>query len=243
MSAHLLIAEITSKILCVIPARGGSSRVSMKNIRLLGDKPLLLHTVDAVRESGLGLLGVVSTDCPEIAAVAERGGVMVLNRPAELATPTASTEGVLLHALDHFEQAGRRFDWVMTLPPTSPFRSGATICQFVEELALRPDTQDCLMSVQENRGDFWFKNLDGTIRRLLPNAPRRQQEREPLLEENSSIYISSVRALRETNSVLGLVVRGIVIDPIEAWDINVPFDFELAEAILKLREKTHDNVP
>lgn len=233
MSKSENIEAIAHDILCVVPARGGSTRVPRKNIRELGGKPLLVHTLDAVTGSGLDLSLVVSTDDPLIAEVASESGASVLMRPKELASSTASTEVVLLHALDELEKSGRNFRWVMTLPPTSPFRQSATVRRFVEALSENVDDYDCLFSVHENYGDFWVRNKQGDISRLFPDAPRRQQDREPLFEENSAIYISSVHALREHNSVLGRSVRGLVIDPIEAIDINLPVDFIIAESIMQ----------
>lgn len=233
------IAAVAADILCVVPARGGSTRVPRKNIRSLGGRPLLRYTIDAVAATGLDLALVVSTEDREIAAAAEAAGAEVLMRPEEYSTSTASTEVVLLHALDESGRRGRSYRWVMTLPPTSPFRRGDTIRRFVELLAQQPDSQDCLMSVNENYGDFWVGSDGEKISRLFPDAPRRQQDREPLLEENSAIYITSVAALRGTGSVLGESVRGVVIDPVEALDINVPLDFAIAEAVLREQGELH----
>ena len=149
-----------------------------------------------------------------------------------MAADTASTESVLLHALDVMQGEGRSFVWVMTLPPSSPLRCPQTIVEFAESVRGDPEAQDCLMSIHEDRGDFWTRDPDGSLQRLFPCAPRRQQDREPLWEENSAIYVSSVAALRSTGSILGNRVRGIPIDPIEALDIHTDRDLVTAEALL-----------
>ena len=88
------------------------------------------------------------------------------------------------------------------------------------------------MSVTEDRGDYWqMSDREGTISRLFADAPRRQQDRQPLYEENSAIYMTKCTALRETGSVLGKRVRGKTIDPLEAFDINTETDFRIAEAM------------
>lgn len=220
-------------MLIVIPARGGSKRLKNKNIRSLSGKPLLLFAVDAARSAGVGEDIVVSTEDSTIAEIARGAGVEVIDRPRELAEDTASTESVLLHVLEALEKAGRSFEWVMTLPPSSPLRCPQTIVEFVERAHSRPDDQDCLISINEHRGDFWIRESDGDLRRLFPDAPRRQQDREPLWEENSAIYVTRVEALRTTGSILGNRVRGIPIDPIEGLDIHTETDLVTAEALLQ----------
>ncbi len=69
----------------------------------------------------------------------------------------------------------------------------------------------------------------GYMQRLFSQAPRRQQDRQPLFEENSAIYLTRTRALRETKSILGRAVMGVPINKIEAFDINEPEDINLAE--------------
>ena len=216
----------------VIPARCESQRVALKNIRPLAGKPLIAYTVEAALAANFADPPIVSTDCEEIASVARAFGARVVMRPVELASATASTESALLHVLDVLALEGRRPAWIMTLPPTSPLRTAATIRRFAAEVEQRPGDQDCLMSVTENRGDFWRMSQGGMIHRLFPDAPRRQQDREPLFEENSAVYLTAVAALRATGSILGRRARGIAIESAEGWDINSAFDFDIAEALL-----------
>jgi CMP-N,N'-diacetyllegionaminic acid synthase len=108
---------------------------------------------------------------------------------------------------------------------------GRTIRDLVALARADPDAPDCLMTVTEDRRDLWRMADDGRLTRLFPDAPRRQQDRTPLYEENSAVYLTRVSALRATGSVLGRSVRGVVIDPIEAWDINTETDLVIAEAL------------
>jgi CMP-N-acetylneuraminic acid synthetase len=221
----------------VVPARGGSKRLAGKNIRPLAGRPLLAYTLDAIREADLAAPAAVSTEDPEIARVAERHGTRVIVRPQELATDTASTEGVLMHALGVFAREGITPAWVMTLQPTSPFLDGATIRAFAAEIARAPELQDCLMSVTEDHGDYWLMADGGRLTRLFPDAPRRQQDRRPLFLENSAIYVARVATLAATGSVIGGIVRGLPIDPLAGFDIHTESDLRMAEAILTVRRK------
>jgi CMP-N,N'-diacetyllegionaminic acid synthase len=220
---------VSGDFMAVIPARGGSKRAPRKNIRALGEQPLLAYTIAAACEGGLGDATLVSTEDAEIAAVAKKLGCGVIPRPDALATDAASTEGVLLHALDEAAKQGWHPKWILTLPPTSPFRRASTIRFFMDHAAT--SGVDCLLSLTETRASLWRSGVDGRIGRLFPDAPRRQQDRAPLYEENSAIYLTSVPALRATGSVLGTSQQGIAIDPIEGFDINSELDFLVAEAL------------
>ena len=219
-------------MIIVIPARGGSKRLPRKNIRPLGGKPLLAYTIEAARDAEIPAPLIVSTEDEEIAEIAKVYGAEVLLRPAQIAADDSPTEAALLHVLDEKQKEGVSPEWVMTLSPTSPFRSSKTIRMFYDAARGTGDDVDCYMSVSEDRRDFWRLEESGYLRRLFPDAPRRQQQREPLYEENSAIYVSRVSALRRTGIVLGDAVKPFILDPIEALDINTAHDFWLAESLV-----------
>ena len=219
-------------IVAIIPARGGSKRIPRKNLALLNGRPLLRFTVEAA----LGALGkgkvFVSTEDGAIAAEASSCGAGIVNRPAQLATDSASTESVLMHAMQDpcVREVGA--EWVMTLPPTSPLRDSTTIREFLTRVNLDANAADCYFSVTETRADYWQRIEGGEWRRLFPDAPRRQQERSPLFEENSAIYLTRIDALRGTGSILGGRAKGIAITAREGFDINSPDDLAMAELIV-----------
>jgi CMP-N,N'-diacetyllegionaminic acid synthase len=221
---------LNGAFMAVIPARGGSKRAPRKNIRPLGNRPLLAFTIDAARGAGLGDATLVSTEDAEIAGTATRLGCHVLQRPDALATDAASTESVLLHALDEAARQGWHPKWILTLPPTSPFRRARTIRFFLDRAA--DAGVDCLFSVTETRADLWRCDAVGKIIRLFPDAPRRQQDRAPLYKENSAVYLTSVAALRTTGSVLGKSQQAVAIDPLEGFDINSELDFAIASGLV-----------
>ena len=118
------------KVIAVIPARGGSRRLPGKNMKQLGDKPLIAWSIDAAKKSRYIDRVVISTDCEEIANTAQRhGGDVPFLRPQELSGDTASTNGVILHALEHADES---FDYVVLLQPTSPLRKTKDIDALLE---------------------------------------------------------------------------------------------------------------
>ncbi len=227
------------KYLIVIPARGGSKGIPYKNIYPVADKPLLAWTLDSVTQVDFCGDIVVSTDDKKIAEVAERyNKVIVIKRPSELSGDRASTESALIHALDYMrENGGKKYDAVVTMQPTSPLRTSKLIENMFKTYEENLGRYNALLTLTEDRTDFWIQKPDNSFERLFKDAPRRRQERQPLFAENSALYITDAEVLRETNSVLGTKTLGYVIDPIEAIDINEKHDIYVAESFLRERSK------
>jgi CMP-N-acetylneuraminic acid synthetase len=217
--------------LIVIPARGGSKGIPKKNIYPLNGKPLLEYTIEVVLSAGLESTDVVvSTDSDEIKKVASKyPSIYVVDRPDELASDKSSTEDTLLHAIDFMEKMlEKRYDAVLTMQPTSPLRMKDTLIRFVNEYETCGGKYDALLSLSEDRTDFWVADDNGIFERLYKNAPRRRQDRKPLYKENSAYYITDVQALKETHSVLGNKANGFLISDVEGIDINEPIDLVIA---------------
>src|SRR5438105_3193487 len=86
--------------ICIIPARGGSKRISKKNIVPFHGKPMLVWTIEAAKKSGLfGSEIYVSSDSPEILKVAEKYGAKTIRRPANISGDKATLEQAALHLL------------------------------------------------------------------------------------------------------------------------------------------------
>ena len=91
----------------IIPARGGSKGLPGKNVMRVGGIPLVARAVAAARAARTVGRVVVTTDDGEITRVAREAGASVVQRPADLAGDTASSESALLHALDALRGSGR----------------------------------------------------------------------------------------------------------------------------------------
>ncbi len=220
-----------------IPARCGSKRVRMKNIKPLAGKPLIYYTIHAAQQADVTSAIYVSTDCEDIAAVAEAFGAKVMMRPEKLARDDSSTESAMLHFLEQFEKGGDAPEWIMTLPPTSPLRTAETIRNACEKAGTLDGNIDALFSVHPTREDFWVGDFPECISRLYPNAPRRQQDRTPMWIENSCLYLTRVAALERTGFILGKTNTGFEIPTEESFDINSEMDFFIAEQVYKSRAK------
>lgn len=225
-----------SKLVCVVPARCGSKRVPLKNIFPLGGRPLIDYTLDCIEAVKFINPVYVSTDCDEVARVAAaRPWAMIHRRNDALSGDTVSTEEVLLEVIETHEKDFGGVDWVMTLPPTNPFRKPSTVIDFLARLRDVGDDIDAILSVSTSKADFWLEHGDvSMIRRLFPKEPRRQQDRTELLEENGVVYLTRVKSLRITGKIFGERTLGIRTDRWESFDLNDSVDFKLAEMIIRL---------
>lgn len=226
------------KFLVVIPARGGSKGIPMKNIYPLNGKPLLTYSLEMIGQVAFDGDIVVSTDSEQIKEVAfQTEGIKVVDRPQDISGDMASTESALLHALKVMEEKnGYTYDAVVTLQATSPLRKADTVKACLEKYEEDRDKYDALLTLTETKTDYWIKEGEDYYRRLYPDAPRRRQDRAPIYIENSAVYITGRQALVETGSVLGHHVNGYVIPEREGLDINEPIDIMLAEELIKVEE-------
>ena len=116
------------KNLAIIPARSGSKGLKDKNIKLLNGKPLMAYTIEAAIQSKMFDEVMVSTDSEEYADIAKKYGAKVpFMRSSELSNDTASSWDVVRDVLNKYKEAGKEFDTVALLQPTSPLRTAEDI--------------------------------------------------------------------------------------------------------------------
>jgi CMP-N,N'-diacetyllegionaminic acid synthase len=227
------------RILALITARGGSKRLPGKNIRLLGGKPLIAWSVDVAKDIPEICDILVSTDDPGIAAVCvEVGAYVPWLRPAELATDTASTVDVALHALDWYEAENGTVDGLLLLQPTLPFRTHATVQQGIG-LFSKHGRQPVLGVSPSHDHPMWTLKMDGNY--LVPfmrehGFETRSQDLPSVYVVNGSFYLISPPELRAGRSFLGpKTIRLLIESPQEAIDIDTEWDFKIAESIAESR--------
>ncbi len=220
----------------VIPARGGSKGLPGKNLKRLGALSLIGHAVASAREARTLTRFVVSTDSAEIADEARRHGAEApFLRPAELANDHAGMVPVLQHAVRWLESAaGVRPDFVVTLQPTSPFRTGAEIDRTIATVAdTGADSAQTL--VEASYHPFFMKTLDGdrTIA-LFADGKKyvRRQDAPAVYQPSGAVYVTRYPVLMEEGQVLGHDNRGIVMSFEASVNIDTEWDFLLAELLL-----------
>jgi CMP-N,N'-diacetyllegionaminic acid synthase len=220
-------------VVAVIPARGGSKQLPRKNILPLAGQPLLAYTIRDAKEATRVDRTIVSTDDPEIAAIAKVYGADVpFVRPAELATDGASTEVVLQHALLWLErEEGARIDVIVLLEATSPFRAAGLVDAVVARLD-DPDVDTAFTAVRDH-GYFWSVERDRPWPvRLDPDGYQPRQVRTPRWRETGSVYATRAAVVRGGERI-GARVALVEQDEIDALvDVHTAFDLWLAERMV-----------
>lgn len=137
-----------NEVLFVIPARGGSKRLPKKNIKPLAGKPLICYSLDIARQLTDDGNICISTDSDDIISVVSDCGYHVpFKRPDELASDTATTNDVLVHAVNYYKQLGMDYKYLVLLQVTSPLRRKEDITNV---LSLIDDTCDMVVSVRKS---------------------------------------------------------------------------------------------
>ena len=222
--------------LVIIPARGGSKGIPHKNIKPLNGKPLIHYTIDVARCVAVDADICVSTDDPEIIKCVEDYGLKVpFVRPAELATDTAGTYEVLLHALDYYEKQGRHYDVVLLLQNTSPFRNAEHV---KEALKLYRQGIDMVVSVNKTKTNPYYncfeEDADGFLKKTLDSTSFvRRQDAPVTYEYNGAIYVINAEQMKKMP--LGKFTRRVkyVMDDIHSVDLDNRIDWKFAEFVLK----------
>jgi len=225
------------KILGWIPARANSKGIPGKNRRVLGDKPLIVHTIVAARNAACLDRLMVSTDDPDIAQLATAAGAEVpWMRPADLAgdhSPVIESVVYDLHRLG--DEGGYCPDGVMLLQATSPFRSRETV-RAAAEMFANAAGESVISVSPAGQHPYWCKRLaeDGSIEPFLPDVPvpARRQELTPAYILNGVVYVASVATILSKRSFYSSLSYALVISSRkESLDIDTPFDWFIAEAL------------
>lgn len=233
------------QVLGVIPVRSGSKRIPNKNIRNLGGKPLLAHTVEQAASSSVLDRCLVSSDDEEIAAVArEYGGDVPFLRPDSLATDTASSADVVAHALEWIQEQGEEPTIVALLQVTTPFRTSTDIDESIEKLQESQATS--LISVTEYRipPEWAFETDDnGCLHShfakydMWDDGPSRSQETTTLYHPNGAIFAADVDQFLRDPGFYKQPTIPYEIPAERSLDIDEPYDLELARALYEYRNK------
>ncbi len=228
-----------SKILAIIPARGGSKGVPRKNIVSIYGKPLIAWTIEAALSSGVIGRLVVSTEDLEIAKIARQYGAEVLDRPSELAEDTALTEPVMEHVLATLEKNGYSPDYIALIQCTSPLLQSKHILEAVDKVV--SDVYDsCFTCFYPDGYEFkWSRNERGNMvpEHDVENRPRRQDINLPF-HENGAFYITKTNFFKKTKNRfggMGARIAGVVMSEADSIQIDSFYHLAVAEALLRQR--------
>lgn len=222
------------RVLTLIPAKGGSTRLPRKNILSLGGKPLLAWAAEAAIASGVCGRIIVSTEDSAVADVAIRLGLEVpFIRPHHLGRDPAGVAQVALHALQTLREHGQEYDQLIILLSTSPFRTAEDIraacalfeaknAKFLLSVSAYDHTPFAAMKMEDGQVSPWFPDYFGRKSQQMPAAYR----------PNGAIHVLDVAAFERERSYFGQPLFAYEMPWPRSFDIDTPADLAMAEAVL-----------
>lgn len=227
--------EKLTDTLFVIPARGGSKGLPGKNIKELCGKPLIAYSIDIAREFVDDKYICVSTDSEEIKQVVESYGLSVpFLRPDYLATDTATTNDVLVHALSFFKEQGSEYKKLILLQPTSPLRTSQDVQGAME---LYRDDIDMVVSVMKSHAPavLCSENEDGFVELVYNKNAAGRQQLQDMYEFNGAVYVINIQSLLDKGLAKFTKKVKYMMSKEHSVDIDDIYDFYQVETIIKNR--------
>lgn len=226
------------KRLCTICARGGSKGVKGKNVRLLLGKPLIAHSIEQARASGLFEAIAVSSDSDIILEISrEWGADYLIKRPDELATDQAAKLPAIRHCAAEVErQKGYSFDVIVDLDATSPLRSVEDIHKAVA--LLEESGAGNVITAMPSRRSPYFNlvelNANGVVElsKPLKTAIVRRQDAPKCYDMNASIYVWKRQVLFSSDTIFNDNTQLYVMLEEHSIDIDSELDFAFVEFLM-----------
>ena len=221
-----------NKFLAVVPARGGSKGIHKKNIVMVNGRELITYTLDAAKGSKYLDEIIVSTDSDEIASVAEREGIKVMARPAELAQDESKIIDVLLDVVHRL--SGENYDYLVLLQPTQPLRLPTHIDCAIEEMIDQNHTSLVSVFPAKNHPLLMRRmDTDKKLTRLIDKGSTvRRQDFEKFYVVNGTIYINRIKDMGPDTS-LNDNKYGFLMPSEFDLDVDEPEDLERLAQIIK----------
>ncbi len=225
------------KSLCFIGARGGSKGVLRKNIRQLGNKPLIAHTIESALESGIFSNVVVSTEDAEIKKISKKYGAEVpFSRPKKLATDSAGMVDVMIHGIDELHTLGYKFDIFVNRDCTVPFIRNMDMKNAI--MLLQKKKSDAVYGVYRQHFNPYFNmmenNSNGFLQlcKKLKNRPKSRQD-APIVYQLNGLFVYNVyQFLKYKSAILPKSIPYEI--PLECGlMIDTELEFKTAEMMLK----------
>jgi CMP-N-acetylneuraminic acid synthetase len=223
------MTSLRSPWTAVIPLRRGSKGLPGKNIRLLADKPLYMHSVDVALEAGAQRI-IISTDISDVLSSALPPRVQVIERPSDLCGEEVPMAPVLLHALQVAACEGA----VVLLQATSPLRKVADVLSALDVFA--KGRFDLVMSVTEaDRSVLKWGRVEGD--RFVPLSDpahcfSNRQSLPPVVRPNGAVYVMQAQWFIASRSFVSERIGLVHMSPERSQDIDTLADFERCEAAL-----------
>lgn len=216
------------KTIAIIPARGGSKRLPHKNTLLLGNYPLLVHSILFAQSNSEIIDEIyVSTDDTTIKEIAIQFGAKVIDRPEAISGDFEPTVSALKHVLDSIEE---QIENVILLQPTNPLRPKNLLKECFAKF--KETNSDSLFTVSQNHHKLG-KIQNNKFQPFNYEIGQRSQDLEPLYFENGLLYITKAKTILEDKIISENAFPYTVNHIFASIDIDTKQDFDYAAYLLK----------
>ncbi|MBI04997.1 MAG: acylneuraminate cytidylyltransferase [Pelagibacteraceae bacterium] len=231
------------KIICIIPARGGSKGLKDKNIKLVNGHPLIAYPIRTAIQSNLFESILVSTDNKKIASVAKKYGADVpFLRKKKYAKDYSTTEETLKNALNEYETYKKiKYDIGVYMTATDIFRTVLSLKKAVYKLINNRNIDSCF-SVRPTHKNYWH-NKNKNLKRILNSMKTysSRQQKQPIYREDTGLLCASRAKLWRNGKRIGDKVEFIINhNPIDI-DIHSDYDLYLVKKTFEYFKKNKPN--
>lgn len=226
-------------VVALIPAKGKSERIKNKNLKKIGQRPLLWWTLNSVKKSKYIDEIYVSSDSLKILNYSKKNKVKTIKRPKNISNHLATKKDVIYHALNYLKKKGNFFEFLIYLQPTSPLRTSYHIDYALNKIFKKKNSG--LVSVTKQTDDTLWKirvKNNKVFNDIGQNFAKRSQDLKKIYKPNGAIFIFNLKKLKHKNQFD--ISKGFEIyemDRLSSIDIDDNFDLILVDLILKERKK------
>ena len=220
------------KLLCIIPARGGSKRIPHKNIALFNGEPIISYSIKAVQESGIADEIMVSTDDQAIADIAIKYGAKVpFFRDASTSNDKAGVAAVLVEVVNEYKKRGMEFDYVLSVYATQPLLKPENLVKAFEQLSTTEGAESiCTVEAYSYPPQRATIIVDGELKQLHPeNYYARSQDLQKIYHDCNQFFLFKTYALMRDQKLYTEHTLPFILAESESQDIDTMEDWKLME--------------
>ena len=229
-----------NKIICTICARGASKGLKNKNLQKVNNKPLIFHTIDQAKKTGLFDKIVCTSDSSKILSTAKRYGLdLLIKRPRKYATDSSPKIEAIKHAVDFTEKHfGYNFEYIIDLDVSAPLRSIADINKSLK--LIQNKNYPCnLISLTPSKKNPYFnmveidkKNKINIVKKLKKKIYSRQSAPK-IYDINAGFYIWNRKGLLKLKNVLNKKTIYYITPNKRSIDIDSFLDFHIVKNLFE----------
>jgi CMP-N,N'-diacetyllegionaminic acid synthase len=223
-----------TNVVAIIPARGGSQGIPLKNLKEIDGDPLVGIAANHATEAEKIDRTIVNSDHEDIRAAGRDYGAEVMDRPDRFAhdDTVQEVDRLLQWCIEQIEADGGEVDVLVLLYPTAPLRTVPTIDEAVELVV--DGEYDSALSLYEDDSYLWERHEDDSVSPTnydpAKRGPRQKEDWNQWVE-NKAVYAVERDVLMETGCRIGDNVGYVEMPAWRSIDVDRPHDLELARVL------------